>query len=240
MALTADCGYVQEDSKDEEDEWSRIAIMADEHGAYSLKTSYGIMAMHHEVHAPVIPSLACRRIIHENIENRLGVVKIIDTSLEFSLEKERATRKKKKVEKDSITEVFNKLARTKKEPKVEPKDEPHEPKEERSSDKSSSSEGNNESDEVSGSTDADSEEEDPNPPPPGPPAPPPVPNPEPHFTPTPGHVHLWLTRTGRRAQCKGCRNPIDPHTFRMLYHPDPQLNPDWRVWQRSWLVLYIF
>ena len=70
------------------------------------------------------------------------------------------------------------------------------------------------------------------------PEPPPAPLPKPPLEPDPTHKRIWLTRTGKKAKCSGCNKEIVGHEFRMLFHPDPILNPDPRVWKRSWWLYY--
>jgi hypothetical protein len=233
VALTTYCNYIENDEEDEGDEWTRIAITPDENGAISLTTSYDIMCYHYTSHAPIAPTIICRSIVHSNLRDRMDAVRILDTSDDFEITRRLRAKRKEVVKKDPIVEAFEKLTADMKGPKVEPKP-----------DDDSSSSGNassTDSEEDSDTSDNDSDE-DPNPGPgPGPapdPEPPAPPEPKP-WVPTPGHIRVWLTRTGRKAKCSGCGKEIDPHQYRMLFHPDPQLNPDKRVWRKTWSTLYI-
>ena len=55
---------------------------------------------------------------------------------------------------------------------------------------------------------------------------------------TENHVFLWITRTGRKAQCAACGRVIHPWAFRLLYHPNPNTVPDKRMWGRLWWKYY--
>ena len=233
VALTAECACIQ--GTDDDDEWARLAIMPDpQHGSISMKTSYAIMQHHFEIHAPLKPTLAVRRIVHSNIPNRLDVVRIMGTSDEFVLaaSREKKQRKKEveKVEKDDDDPIAVAFREMKVEVKKEPK-----PKEEQHSDNECEDSTNTSNADTSEGSDSalEYEPEPPEPPEPKPP-PPPGPAPIPVWEPTPGHIRIWLTRTGCSAECHGCGERIQRHEFRMLFHPDPKLNPDKRVWKKNW------
>ena len=120
IALTAECGYVENDPIHE---WARIAIMPDPtNNCITLKTTFHIMQHHYEVHAPVLPTLKVRRIIHENVPNRTDLVNIVDTSDEYEMIKKARMQKKDKKEVNAIEEVFRDMNLLK------PKEEPKEPK----------------------------------------------------------------------------------------------------------------
>ena len=220
VALTAECAYAKNESEDPTDEWARIAFTRDEHKALVLLTSYDIMQRHFVAHDRKTPTFNCRRIVHENIRNRMDVVKILDTSEDFTLCRTRTARTKKNVEADDqITSVFENLMKEEVVPKVETESDG----DAKSSRGGGRSEGNCSID----SSPEDSDEPDPDFDPPEPPAPESL---------TPDHVRIWLTRTGRLSQCNGCDSKIDKYEFRMLHHPDPRLNPDRRVWKKNWFL----
>jgi hypothetical protein len=89
IALAAECAIINCKTDDENDEWSRLAIMQDPMTEnVILVTSFGIMQRHCQAHAPLRPqALNVKRIFHENIPNKIDVVKIIGTGECFDLSK---------------------------------------------------------------------------------------------------------------------------------------------------------
>ena len=117
IALTAACGYLE---GLDDDEWARLAIMPDpnlESPCVNLQTTFHIMQQHYSTHAPLIPDITARRLIHENVDDRLDIVTIRGTGDEFELKKKKRQPMKKK-NKDDFTKVFEsmKFETVKKEP----------------------------------------------------------------------------------------------------------------------------
>ena len=95
-----------------------------QHETISMKTSYAIMQHHSSAHAPLIPTLTARRIVHQNINLRLGIVKIMEISDEVVLADIKKTNETKTVEQDDdpISVAFREMnleVKTEAEPKDE-------------------------------------------------------------------------------------------------------------------------
>ena len=223
LCFATPCAFIEPDP---ETNLQRLAILPHpETRAIQLQTSYNIVRDHYEAHRPLVPTmLTIEQLGHENYADRMDIVKIrADAVDETDILKVR--RRQGVAREDNPFEAaFNDLAKD--QVKKEASDT------EKSRISASSSEEDSE---------YEPEPPSPRPPPPESPAPgtpppgpePPAP-PSPPFVPFPGHVRLWLTRTGRQAKCSSCDTLIEAHAFRFCLHPDPQTNPDRRVWRRSW------